>query len=604
MLLYGRTLGYSYVWDDVSIFLNKNSLAIDSLSWGLLTTPILPNTTYMRPLVMLTWWLEFKIVGQNPVLSHGINIAIFFVNILLIRAISERILENAKSPNATQFLSVLAALIYAIHPALIESVAWVSGRFDLLCTTGVLGAVWCFTKIGLPGWIRVIGTCLFTLIALMSKELGVVTPFILMCVWMSMSPKSSHKFTVSFIQMLKSERHVWISLVFLLVLYFIIRDLSMSGIYHRSANSGYYRDIFASALPLETLQFYGRIFLFPLNYIDTFYPVRKTPANFSVYFGNVVTITFSAFVVWSAIRKMQSWAWMVLAAFIGIALVLHLIPMTIAGNIAQDRFLTLPLAFLCMAIVVFPWASTLSQLSASPILSRSFYVLFVAWLLIALSVTVSATPKWSNDLSLWYRAYQVQPDTVAVRSGYLYAALSEDRLDLAREVLEDLKKKNGRFGIVDQYFYASLLLAEADAESVKYFEGIIQAFPKDKEGNLMPGLVRLPNFSGNTYLQYARSKFVFDGDLDVALHFVDDSIKIMGKGREAYAAYTKVAILYAMDDSVQADLLLKKLRSEYHFDGERLEGNMKSDINAYCKLTHVRNMASPKICQTEPQLEK
>ncbi|MBB6576198.1 tetratricopeptide (TPR) repeat protein [Comamonas odontotermitis] len=604
VLLYGRTLGYSYVWDDVSIFLNKNSLVVDPLSWNLLTTPILPNTSYMRPLVMLTWWLEFKAVGQHPALSHGINVAIFSVNVLLVRALAERILESTKSQRSIQFLATLAALMYAIHPALVESVAWVSGRFDLLCTTGVLGAAWCFAKTDLSPWVRVLGVCLFTLIALMSKELGIVTPIILVCIWMSMHSNSSEKFIVNFIHMLKVERHIWISLVFILISYFIIRDLSMSGIYHRSANFEYYRQILSSALPIETLQFYGRIFIFPLNYIDTFYPVRETPATFGIYLTNIVTIILVLIVIFSAIRKMQTWAWLMIAAFVGISLVLHLIPMTIAGNIAQDRFLTLPLAFLCIAVVSFPWDRFLNNFGVSSFLKGGLSVLFGAWLLISLSVTLSATPKWSSDLNLWRRAYQMQPNVLAVRMGYLYGTLAEGRLDLAREVLEKLKEKNGGLGIADQYFYASLLLAEGDSESVKYFEGILLAFPKDKDGNLLPDSVKLPNFSENVYSQYARSKLIFDGDLSVALRFINDAQRIMGKGRQAYAAYTKVAILYAMDDSVQADLLLKKLRSEYHFDGERLEDNMKSDINAYCKLARVRNMTSPKICQTELQLGK
>ena len=37
LLLYGQTLGFSYVWDDGIIFLDKNDLMVKPLSWGLLS---------------------------------------------------------------------------------------------------------------------------------------------------------------------------------------------------------------------------------------------------------------------------------------------------------------------------------------------------------------------------------------------------------------------------------------------------------------------------------------------------------------------------------------------------------------------------------------
>ena len=75
--LYAQSLGFAYVWDDGVIFLDKNDLMTQPLSWGLISQPVLEGTTYFRPVIFLTWFIEFHIFGQNPVISHAINLLLF-----------------------------------------------------------------------------------------------------------------------------------------------------------------------------------------------------------------------------------------------------------------------------------------------------------------------------------------------------------------------------------------------------------------------------------------------------------------------------------------------------------------------------------------------
>src|SRR5690554_7976652 len=83
-LLYGQALDFKYVWNDPLLFLDKTALINDPLSWSLLTEPVLAGTTYLRPLVFLTFYLEFNLFSQSPALSHAINLAIFIANIWLV----------------------------------------------------------------------------------------------------------------------------------------------------------------------------------------------------------------------------------------------------------------------------------------------------------------------------------------------------------------------------------------------------------------------------------------------------------------------------------------------------------------------------------------
>ena len=112
VLLYSRALGFGYVWDDGIIFLDKNTLMVEPLSWKLLAEPFLEKMSYMRPLVMFTWWVEFHLFGQNPVISHGINVGIYLSNVLLVRALALKLL-GSRGADRPMLSASLAALLYS-----------------------------------------------------------------------------------------------------------------------------------------------------------------------------------------------------------------------------------------------------------------------------------------------------------------------------------------------------------------------------------------------------------------------------------------------------------------------------------------------------------
>ncbi|MCW8416183.1 hypothetical protein, partial [Pseudomonas paraeruginosa] len=70
--LYGRALGFDYVWDDSLLFLDKTDLLNLPLSWKLLAEPVLPGTSYLRPLVFLTFYVEFHAFGQSALISYAV----------------------------------------------------------------------------------------------------------------------------------------------------------------------------------------------------------------------------------------------------------------------------------------------------------------------------------------------------------------------------------------------------------------------------------------------------------------------------------------------------------------------------------------------------
>ncbi len=129
-LFYGPTLGFELVWDDHSWLNEFRRYSLATVLKANLTGTTLES--YYRPLVATVLSLQLA-VSQQPIFLHAFNIALHACNLLLVIAIAQR--RVGTQPN---YLLPMAITVLAIHPALVEPVAWVSGRFDLFYTSFLL----------------------------------------------------------------------------------------------------------------------------------------------------------------------------------------------------------------------------------------------------------------------------------------------------------------------------------------------------------------------------------------------------------------------------------------------------------------------------------
>ena len=138
-LIYLPTLSSGFLWDDIHLI--SHPLHVGSNPYAF----FFGGEVYYRPLVHLSMNFDYTIWHLNPVGYHITNIALHTANSLMIFFLCFYLLSNGFSQfrktfpepaKASQIMTIsfLAALLFALHPVHTESVAWISGRTDLLAT--------------------------------------------------------------------------------------------------------------------------------------------------------------------------------------------------------------------------------------------------------------------------------------------------------------------------------------------------------------------------------------------------------------------------------------------------------------------------------------
>ncbi|MES1213578.1 MAG: tetratricopeptide repeat protein [Singulisphaera sp.] len=121
LVAYAPMFRAGYIWDDNDyVTENQNLRSVGGLGRIWFVPRSLPQ---YYPLVHTTFWIEYQLWELAPLGYHLTNVLLHAANALLVW----RLLLRLQVPGAW-----LAAALFAVHPVMVESVAWVTERKNLL----------------------------------------------------------------------------------------------------------------------------------------------------------------------------------------------------------------------------------------------------------------------------------------------------------------------------------------------------------------------------------------------------------------------------------------------------------------------------------------
>jgi hypothetical protein len=131
-----------------------------------------------RPFISLSFFTDAAMFGLHFAGYHVTNIVMFATCAIFVSLIALE-LTGMYGNRSRASVAVWAGLLFAVDPLHVESVTWIIGRVDLLCSVFYFASVFCFLRFRLArDRVFLIASLLCFFIALGSKEMAVTLPLV------------------------------------------------------------------------------------------------------------------------------------------------------------------------------------------------------------------------------------------------------------------------------------------------------------------------------------------------------------------------------------------------------------------------------------------
>ena len=134
VVAYWPALNGGFIFDDDVLLTNNMPVKTPG---GLYNIWFTTEEYEYYPISYSSLWLEWQLWGMNPTGYHVTNLGLHIAAVLLIWSV----LRKLSIPGA-----FLAALLFAVHPVNVESVAWIAQRRDALAMLLFLASIWCYFR--------------------------------------------------------------------------------------------------------------------------------------------------------------------------------------------------------------------------------------------------------------------------------------------------------------------------------------------------------------------------------------------------------------------------------------------------------------------------
>ena len=474
--LYLPTLLHDAFADD-EIYLAYMNRFLRQASWSDLYQLLLKpqNPWEFLPLRDFTYWLDFRIYGDEPNGFHATNLVWYaasgFASFWLFRELI--LLCRPEWATRASVLSMCGALLFVAHPAHVEVAAWIASRKDLIAGTFGLFSLamlarairrdWPFREIALAALL--LFTACFGKAAAMTNILF-VTVLIVGC--FSSEISRARKINTLFL--------FWALVAVAFLIHLKVGETS--GI--RIENHPGLFLMLERASRIVTAQIGILLFPYPLHFYYDVYRIGDW--HWLVSVSAMMLLLVSLYV---SLKRQSLWALGFILALTPLVIYLQVMPFT-TWSLASERFVFVPVAGLALVLL-----ELFGRMGRPKIIGGLLLLIVIPCAL----VVWSRIDEWGSRKTLLDREYELQPDFHnAIRDRIGFTLLPEKRYVEA----ETLARK------VPRLYASEALLSLVDAEQSYRQMSDAKGGASDKETealrlNFCGAVVKLQSATRNGY---------------------------------------------------------------------------------------------------------
>ncbi|MBZ5550482.1 MAG: tetratricopeptide repeat protein [Acidobacteriia bacterium] len=480
------TLAFGFVYDDVPQILKNPAIQdwrylpqyFTSHVWA----AIYPNSAgnYYRPLFLLWLRLNYALFGTDPAGWHWTSVLCHVAATYLIFRVAQQLTRDRMTAFA-------AALLFGLHPAHIENVAWISGVTDPLMACFVLGSCSAFLRFRESRKVWQLGLSLGSFVmALLAKETAIVLPLLIFEL-SRIRPQSENQGDDVPPKAVAAIREAALYILFALI-YLGVRFWALHGFSHPAISLSWTQVLLTWP---AVLWFYARHLFLPIG-LSEFYALNYLDhATGRGFWLPLAMLAIVALVSCSWVRALSQRR----AAWFAVTLiVLPLLPVLdlrslTAGDIVHDRYLYLPSVGFVLLV-----ALSLREIERRMPSFRAVSLLLAGTGLIALLfavLTLTQQRQWTNDIQLYTRGVESAPDNLTARDNLANALLAANQPERAIPMYLEVLKRNPGFWRSNYNLGFAYYKLGNPAAAENYLERAIQIDRSDSDEFIYLALVEL-----------------------------------------------------------------------------------------------------------------
>jgi protein O-mannosyl-transferase len=491
---FAPALRNGFVWDDQFNLLDNphvRGLGRPEV-WWMLTTAGSTHPGWggqWIPVTWLTFAIDYRVWGLDPVGFHLTNLVIHAANAALFFVVARRLLAAGLGPvggSALRLAAATAAAFWALHPLRVESVAWVTERRDVVSGFFLLLAVLAYLRAAEVGQARrrrwLAASVGSYALALASKATGVTLPLALLILDAYPLARLRGRWRERLVEKLPYVLLATADAVLTLHAVRLAASLTSLARYPLPARI---------AVALYGLCFYVEKTIFPVGLSPLYeLPVSVNPLGRSFAARALAALTLTTG-LWLLRRRWPAG----LAAWAGFALLLAPVSglVHVGYHLVADRYSYLP--GFALALLVGAGAGLVAAGAGRPALrpayARVMLVVIAGWVLGLGSLTARQALAWADAETLWQSALGVDP-ACGICHGNLGAALEREGfwVPAIAELEQALTLRPDQVGF-QRNLGLALLASGRPGEAVAHFRIAAQAIPTDPDLRTYFGLALL-----------------------------------------------------------------------------------------------------------------